>query len=377
MLEKGKISNNQFSILVIMYIIGTSTLTAPAILTMVAKQDGWLSSLLTLGFGLTIVFLFGKLAERYPNLTLTQTCTKILGGWLGRAISLLYSLFFLFLTSVFLRVAGDLITTHILTETPIQATVALFLFVIIMAVRLGLEPFARTAEMMFPHLVLFILLFFLFLLPQVKGTNITPMLEHGIKPVLHGTFETLGIPFLNLIIFLMITPYVNNPNKLKVNFIFSTIIGGLFITFITLFSILVNGAEVTARLNFSPYILAQKIDIGNFIQRIEIIAGAFIFISLFVKTTICFYSLVLSFAETLRLKDYKIVTLPFGIMVQVLSIFLFPNIIYFHTFVAETWTPIMLIFGFIIPLLLLAVDLIKPKFAKRNIEGAGRLNDSG
>jgi spore germination protein KB len=361
MLERGKISNTQLSVLIITYTIGTSILTVPVIASKVAKQDGWISSFLAIGCGLLLVLLYGIIAERSPNQTLAQYSEKVLGKWCGGTISILFSLYYLLLTSIFLRVTGDFITTHILTETPIQAVEILFLLPIIYAVRLGLEPLSRTSEMVFPYIISFIILSVLFLLPHAKVENLTPFLENGVGPVFLGAFDILGAPFLNLFIFLMITPFVNKPKKIIRNLFFSTLVGGVLITVITLLAILVLGADVTARLNYSPYMLAQRIDIGNFIQRIEIVAGAFIFISLFIKTAICYYSMVLGFAQTLRLKNYKLLTLPLGFIVLVFSITFFPNIIYFQTFNGKTWTPITLVYGVIFPLLLLSVDLIKSK----------------
>lgn len=364
MLEKGKISNLQLSVLIIGYTIGTSIVTVPAIVSHVAQQDGWLSSIMALGFGLALVLLYGFMAERYPNITLIQMSEQILGKWIGGAVSLLFFLFFLFLTSIFVRIAGDLITTHILPETPIQAIEILFLLVIIMAVGLGLEPIARTAEMLFPHIVMFIVFAVLFLLPHMKIDNLTPFLEFGMKPVIHGTIDILGAPYLNLFIILMFSPFVNKPKGIKRNFIISTLIGGIIIILITTLAIAILGAQLTSRLNFSPYMLAQKIDIGNFIQRIEVVAGALIFITLFLKAVISYYAMVLSISQTFRLRDYRFLTLPLGLSVQVLSIVLFPNIIYFHYFVESVWTWITAFFGLFIPLLLLFIDIAKLKLRK-------------
>ncbi|WP_147532773.1 GerAB/ArcD/ProY family transporter [Bacillus marasmi] len=364
MIEHGKISNLQLSVLIITYIIGTSIITVPSTVTITAKQDGWLSAILALGIGVLIAYINGVLAERYPSLTLPQTIEKILGKWLGIPISILYFLFFLLLTTTFLRVVGDLITTHILPETPIQAIEILFLLTIIMAVKLGLEPIGRTSEMLFPHIILFVLFAVLFLLPHIEIDNLTPVLENGMAPVFHGTFDILGAPYLNIIIFLMITPFVNERKKFTWNFVISTIIGGIIIIVITTLSISVLGADTTSRLNFAPFMLAQKIDIGNFIQRIEVISGGLIFITLFLKTVVSFFACTLSIAQTLRLNNYKILTFPLAFFVQAFSITFYPNIIYFHDFIIHVWTPFTFILGLVIPLLLLFVDFARSKFQK-------------
>ncbi len=365
MLENGKISNIQVSVLIFNFTIGVSFLTVPSQVAKVSKQDGWITAIFSLGCGLILVWLYGILARRYPNLTVAQYSEIILGRWTGKTVSFLFSLFFLLLTTLFLRVTGDFLITHVLTETPIQAIEILFLLIIIMGVRLGLETFSRTSEMLFPYVLLFLLLLIGFLLPQVELKNITPIFEHGLNPIIRGTYHILGMPYLSLVIFLMIAPYVDVPEKVGKSLLISSLFGGILLILTTSLSLLVLGPEVTARLNFPPYVLAQRIDIGNFIQRIEIISGAFIFITLFLKTTITFYAMVLSLAQTLELKNYNLLTLPLGIIVLVISISFFPNIIYYHAFISEAWTPIALIFGLIFPLLLLGVDMIKSKLTKR------------
>jgi spore germination protein KB len=361
---KEKISNNQFLVLIILFTIGTASLIAPPLLVGTAKQDAWLSSIIGIGFGLLFGKLYGMLALRYPTLTLAEYSEKILGKWIGKTVSFLFFLYTLILTAGLLRIIGDLLTTHILTETPIQAIEILFLLTVIMGVRLGLETIARTSEMLLPYVLIFFVLLVLFLLPQIEFENISPFLENGMNPVLRGAFRTLGVPFLDLVVFLMITPSVVTQKKIEKTMLIGILMGGIILLLITLLSILVLGVGLTSRLNYPTFVLAEKIDIGNFIQRIEILSGATIFISLFIKISICFYSLVLSIAQPIQLKNNKILTFPLGIMVVTLSIILFPNIVYFNFFLLKAWTPITIIYGLILPLLLLVVDSIKSKLVK-------------
>lgn len=239
-------------------------------------------------------------------------------------------LYYLILTAGLLRIIGDLLTTHILTETPIQAIEILFLLTVIMGVRLGIETIARTSEMLLPYVLIFFVLLVLFLMPQIEVENISPFLENGMNPVLRGTFRTLGVPFLDLVVFLMIAPSVVAPKRVEKTMLIGVLVGGFILLLITLLSILVLGSDLTSRLNYPTFVLAEKIDIGNFIQRIEILSGAMMFISLFIKISICFYSLVLSIAQPIQLKNDKILTFPLGILVITMSISFFPNIVYFY-----------------------------------------------
>jgi spore germination protein KB len=365
MLEKGKISNSQFTNLSIMFLIGTSALIAPTIIAEHAGRDAWLSIVFGASLGVMFSIVHAKLADRYPTLTLVEYSEKILGKWLGKMVSMLFFLYFLLLTSGLLRITVDLILTHILPETPIQAIEVLFMIIVIYGVRLGLEPFARTTEMLIPYVLSFILILTILLLDEIKLDNILPILEDGIKPVLSGTYRTFGIPFLDLVVLLMIAPFVTSPEKVKKNLITATLLSGTIITLVTGLSISILGTELTVRLHYPTYVLAQKVEVGDFLERIEVLSGGLIFIALFIKVSICFYSMVLSMAQILQLNNYRTVTYPLGLLVMFLSILLFPNIIFFRTFLSNAWTPMVIFFGLVLPLLLFLVDMIRNGVRKK------------
>lgn len=370
--EQGKISLNQFIILALLFIIGTSASLSPYLVVNMAKQDAWLSALVSIGLGFLLVLLYGILVRRHPKMTLIESSETILGKWIGKIVSFLFFLYFLILTSVLVREIGDFITTNLMPETPIQAIEIIFILTVIFAVRLGLETFSRTSEIILPGVLLFFLFTVLFLIPEIRFENIAPFLEDGMKPVLRGTMQLLGVPIFELVILLMIAPYVDTPKQIGKALFIVTMLGGIFIFLIILFSILVLGPGSTSNLNYPIYALAQKINIGNFIQRMEVLAGGILFISMFIKTTICFYSMVLSFAQIFRLKKYEMLTFPLGMIVLVLSIILFPNIIYFNMFILKAWTPFVLIYGLFLPVILLVVDTVKKRFKKRNTDSIGK-----
>lgn len=371
LLENGKISINQFNILTFLFTIGTGTLIATPITVVEAKQDSWLSALIASGFGLVFASLYGILAKRHPKMTLIEYCEAILGKWLGKTFSFLFFFYFLTLTAGLLRVIGDLITTQIMPETPIQAIEIMYILIIIYGVRLGLETFAKTSEMVFPWVILFLFLFVAFLIPQVKFENLSPFLEDGVNPALRGAFRLIGIPFLDTVILLMITPYVATPEKVNRALFFGTFSGGIVLNIIILLSVSVLGSDLTSTMYYPTYELAQRINIANFIQRIEVLSGGIMFISVFIKIIIVFYAMVLSLAQILNLNQYHMLTFPLGIIVISLSILLFPNIIYFNVFISDVWAPFALIYGLLIPLILLVIDTIKMG-AKKNHQSIRR-----
>lgn len=359
MLENGKIGVNQFTVLVIIFTIGSSVLVVPSGLASEAKQDAWIAAILGVGVGLLFVWLYYTLGNFYPHMTLIEYSEKILGTWLGKVVALLFLSYFFILAALLLREIGDFMTTQIMPETPIQAIHIIFLIIVIMGARLGLEVLTRAAEIFLPWVIMLFIFLVIFLFPQIEFTKVQPMLEEGLKPVLRATFTFLGLPFLELVVFLMIFPYVNKRKQASKAFLVGTCLGGGVIIIITVFSILVLGADFTARNIYPAYILAKKINVGDFLERLEAIVAGIWFITIFFKLTICFYATALGLAQTLKLKDYRPLLLPLGMLVIVFSLVASPNITYFQTFIATIWTPYSLTFGLFLPLLLLVVGKLR------------------
>lgn len=140
-----------------------------------------------------------------------------------------------------------------------------------------------------------------------------------------------------------------------------TLIGGMVTILITFLSISIIGADFTTNNVYPTYTLAKKINIGDFLQRIEAVIAVIWFISIFFKLTICFYASVLGLAQILNLKEYRSLTYPLGMITVVLSLVITPNIVYYQVITAKIWTPYALTFGFFFPLLLLVVGILRKK----------------
>lgn len=80
MLDNVKITERQFIVLVILYIIGSAILVIPSILVSLAKQDAWITAILTVGVALSIMSLYVLLGRRFPNMTLIGGNSRCMVG---------------------------------------------------------------------------------------------------------------------------------------------------------------------------------------------------------------------------------------------------------------------------------------------------------
>jgi spore germination protein KB len=359
-LEKGKISVRQFTLLVALYTVGTAILIIPSILAAKAMQDIWIAGLIALGTGLLIVFFYWKLAERFQFINLAEILEKCFGKWIGKTVALCFFVCNTFILATFvLRDIGDFMLTVMMVETPIEAIHIIFLIVVLYGVKLGLETFTRTTELFLPWIVILFVVLFFTLLPQIEFNNILPVLENGIKPVLRSSISLIVFPFLELIIFLMIIPYVNKPKETKKAFLLGTGIGGGILILISTLSILVIGVNETARSIYPTYDLTKTINIREFFQRVEAFMALIWFITVFVKLIVLTYALCLGFATVFNVQDYKLLTLPIGLMLYVVSLFIFPSITYLIEF-TPVYDMYIILWG-LLPMTVWLVSMIRGK----------------
>ncbi|WP_054024490.1 GerAB/ArcD/ProY family transporter [Bacillus sp. FJAT-28004] len=364
MVKDIKINVRQFTVLVILYSVGTAILIIPSPLADIVKQDAWIAAVLGVGFGMLLVFLYTAVGNIYPDMTLVEKNEKLLGRWLGKAVSITF-VFFAFITAAdLLYYMADFITTQIMADTPAVAIHILFACIVVMGVRLGIENLARTAEFFFPGFVLLFIILVIFISPQIDFHNIQPVFDTGIKPMIRSTLLFVSIFSLTPVVFLMIYPVsVNQPQKSRNAFFIGTFIGGIILIIIIALAILVLGPDTTGRHMYPSFALAKKINTGNFI-RVEAIMAGIWFVTIFYRTSLYFYAAVIGLAQTLNLKDYRSLTLPLGMIMVVISLILHPNVLHGSEFTNGAWIPYVSTYGLILPLVLLGVHAIRKKFFK-------------
>ncbi len=251
-------------------------------------------------------------------------------------------------------------------STPMVALNILMGMVIVMGVRLGLETIARSAEIL---IAVFFVLFFILvvlILPEIKIENIQPVYEAGTKKIVQSSLHLIVNTSVNAVILLMIFPaFINKTKQGKKSFLIGNLIGGIVMIIITFLSVALLGGENTARQMYPAYELAKKIDVGDFVERIEGLMASLWYISLYFKATLYFYASVLGIAQILNLKDYRPITIPLGMIAIILSIVIYPNVIYQQHWDSTTGNSLSISIGLFLPLLLVVVYAIRKKQIKK------------
>ncbi|MBY6037698.1 spore germination protein [Fictibacillus nanhaiensis] len=364
MLDNGQISSRQLSILFLIFTMGDSVLILPTIVAGEAKQDAWISGILSLFFGAAIVFLYHRVGRMYPEHTLIENILTLLGKWIGSIVALLVIFYGMISIGALLREIGDFMTSQIMVETPITAIMILMIVVVGYAVRMGLESIARSVEIFFPWLVLLFTFLLALLVPQIDPEHVKPVFEGGIKPILRGAIPFTSYPFIETFMILMYLPFVKNKHEIQRSLFIGAGLGGLVLVVFTLLSILVLGSEMTSNQTYSGYKLATKITAGDIIERVEALLAGIWFITIFFKMILYFYASCLGTTQLFKFKDYKFLVVPMSIITLSLSLIITDNSLYLGTVFVEQWPYYDFTFGIVLLLILLIIGTRKLKKQK-------------
>ncbi|TYP75484.1 GerAB/ArcD/ProY family transporter [Paenibacillus methanolicus] len=358
-MEKTQIGNLQFIVIACLFTIGDSILFIPSLVATAAGKDAWLAGLFALISGMGLLLFYTVLQRRYPRQTILALCDQLLGRYVGRAVSAAFVFVFLLLVaSTLLREVGDFMATQILPNTPVQFIEMLFMLIVVRAVRGGAETIGRTAQIVAPWVLLLLVLLVLFVIPGSRISMIEPVLYNGVKPVISGGLQMIAVPYMEIASMMILFPLVRNDRRVRLNFVIGGALGGVILALVIFFCLANFGALIIRDSVYPTYLLAKKIELGEFLQRIEAIMAIAWMFSLFVKMAVCFYGTCVGAAHVLGLRDYRLFTFPLALLLLPLADMLAPNIIaYFR--IAEYYPFFAGTFAVALPLALLAAGKVR------------------
>ncbi|SDS89009.1 spore germination protein KB [Paenibacillaceae bacterium GAS479] len=313
--NKNLISARQFKIIIIFSVIGDTILILPSIVGGAARQDAWISMLLALTGGLLVGWLFSSMGGRQAGLSVIGAAKRLGGKWVGGLIGLVHVFFFYLLAISLLMEISFFMKTQLMSDTPSEAIVLTFLIVITAGMRYGVVSFARMSELLFPIFIAMFLFLTLCLLPQVNLHYITPIASNGLGPIMKGAYPAFTFGFLEAAGILMLVPYLNGGQKAINRSIRDGFFIGWSILFITvLLCVLVLGPDMMEKKYFPTFLLAQRIEIGGFLERVEAVLAFLWIVTVFYKTILYGYSMMRGLAEILNLKEEHFLAMPLALL---------------------------------------------------------------
>jgi spore germination protein KB len=359
MIEKGRISNIQASMLAITSLTIIGHLIILTVVMANSKQDGWIAGIIGSALGLIGIVSLVKLSQRFPGLTLIEILFQHF-SWIGKILGLLYLFYFFIMACLATRLYAEAYK-RIMTETPIWALIMVILLLSIYIVYKGLETLGRLNQVMLPVLVLFALAVVVLTMNEKKDyTNLLPFFGDGLYPVSLGSLTVMGW-FGEFAIMGMVLPYVQHPKKLMKTGIYSALFTLIFFLGPITGPIALFGPEEAAKMAFPTFSEVRYIEAGDVINRFDAIAILFWTVGLMIRISLFFYGLCLGTAQIIKTDTYKPFIIPFAWLIGVGALFFAKNYSEINEFLFQSYVPLNIVMGAALPLLFLLITIMLMK----------------
>lgn len=363
MIEKGRISNIQAAMLAITSLTIIGHLILLTVVFQQSGRDGWVAAIGGAVLGLIGIIALVKLSQHFPGLTLIEILFQHF-SWPGKIIGVLYLIYFFIMVTLGTRLFAEAYKT-IMVETPMWAFVTVILLLATYIVYMGLETLGRLNQIMLPVLVIIAIAVVFLTMGETKDyTNLLPIMGNGMMPVTIGSISVMAW-FGEFVIMGMILPYVQRPKKLVKTGVGVAVITLIFFLGPITGPIALFGAEQAANMILPTYSEVRYIEAGEVINRFDAIAILFWTVGLMIRIALFFYGLSLGLAQAFRLPTYQPLVIPLAWLIGIGSILFASNYAELNAFLFESYVPINIFMGAVLPVALLIWGLMKYKRSTR------------
>lgn len=350
------ISDKQAISMIILFIIGESSIFIEGYS---AKKDLWISILMAILITLPIVLMLARLHALFPNKNLLDIMEICLGKYLGKGMIILYTWFSFHTTVLILEDLGYFIKTVLFPETPYILIILVFALACAYCVKQGLEVLGKWAEFFVIIPVSIEILIILLLIPKMDIRNIQPVFYEGLRPVIKGAFLTATFPFAYIIGLSTIFTFSKTKNSPYKIYIVGLLIGGAIVLLTSLVSTLVIGPE--SGIYYPMYGAVSRIKIGEFIQRLDVLAAGVFLIGIYVEVTAFLLTACKGITKLFGFSEYRFVVIPVLLLILNVCFYEFDSMMDYFEFGREIWPYYVFPFEFIFPIIIWVIAEMKTR----------------
>ncbi|WJE53550.1 endospore germination permease [Bacillus cereus] len=282
--------------------VATGVLSLPRLLAEKAGTDGWIAILIGWVFSTISGIFIVKTAARYPEDTLYDILIRLFGKIVGKALVVIYMIYFAFYSCIILVNAMLYLKGWLLPKTPDYIIIFLFSIPTFLVVRNGLRIIGRYSELTF-YMMLWIPLFFLIPLKE-SGSLLPffPLLKEGWKPVLTAVPTTI-FAYLGFDIAFFLYPFLQKKQYAVHGIVIANTLTMLFYLFATIVCFSYFSPDSITEFN-QPVLNLLKVIEFRFLERFDMILLAVYLTVVSTAWIPCIYCAVFCSSQLLGKQDH-------------------------------------------------------------------------
>jgi spore germination protein KB len=348
-LSKEKISDIQGIKLAILFIFGSTLVMGTG---GEAGRDMWLSIIVSIVLAVPLLLIYSRVLSLFPGKDLFEILELNFGKFIGKLISLMFIWFAFHLGALVLRNFGEFIITVALPETPMIVPIVIFGLLCIWGAKAGIETMAKCAQYFIIFVMALIILFSLLVIPSMDTDNILPIMGEGLGKAMMGVLSSLTYPFGETVVFMMFFSALQHKKSPYKVYISALLLGGAVVVLIALRNIMVLGPSTIEAVYFPSYSAISRVNIGNFLQRMEIAVTIIFILSGFTKIALCLLGATKGAARVLGFDDYRVLVTPIGLLMVNLANVVYKDIGEMFDWAFKVWPYYAFPFEVILPMLI-------------------------
>lgn len=306
----------------------------------------------------TILFLFlYLLMKRFPGKNLMEVFEIVLGRFLGKLISLLFSAYLMFYAGTSLREFVEMIKAYNLPYTQPSLIIGTFIALAVLIAYFGIEGIARISAIFFIPIIFGLVVILILSAPYYNFDNLKPFWGYGIDNTLMvGTMRSSAYDEAFILAFIIKS--IHGLKNFKKAGVLSILISGFVICISVLLNIAALEYTVASENTSAVFQLARIIYFNRFFQRVESIFLFTWVIASVITVSIAFFISIFIYCKSFKIVNHRPLILPFSFLLFMVAIYPenFPQIIEFNIAIMREYS-FMFIYG--VPILVLIISLIR------------------
>lgn len=290
-----------------------------------AKNDAWLAGIAGILMAVPMLAVYARIISLFPGRDLFEILEISMGQIAGKTISLIYIWYSIHLGAMILRNFGEFINTLTMPETPIIVPMFMLGLICIISVRLGVEVIGRSCTYFLPVIILVIIAAVVLGLGNWNLDYLKPVMHHALGNVMKGAFSAFSFPFTESVLFMGFFYTLKTKRSPYRVYFFGTLFAGTIIVLLTMRNIAVLG-NMLGMYYFPSYIAVGRINIRDFLQRLEGSVAIVMLVGVFIKSSVCLFVASKGLTRIFKLTDYKSIVIQLGLLMICFSYIVYSNI---------------------------------------------------
>ncbi len=358
-----KITTPQTIVLIITTLIGVWITTLPATLAEKSGPDSWLMVIIGGGISVLGAAIVTSTGRQFPEKTFIEYSVETLGVF-GHLFNLGLIIYLVILTGMVVRIFGEVIKVFLLDRTPIEVIILTMLALCVYLTRHGIEPIARTAEVLLPILMLpVIIIYLMIILFNGDLSNFMPFLRLDFKEIIAGTKATV-VSFLGFEVLLLFIPLMQNPHQSTYSSFVAILMVSILYLFVVVTVIAVLGIVETSLLIWPGIsVLRMTETAGTVFPRMDVVILSLWSIAGFTTISPMLFASAFGISRILKAREFKSFIVPLVPVAYMIA--MFPKDVLEARKAVEAVSNMGLFYIFVVPLLILTAHWIRRRVLNR------------